>query len=364
MRLDFSGASAFAIGARFIRGEVMSFRILAAMVLAFTVACLGPSVAAAETAAEFYKGKVVKLVVGYSAGGGYDSYARLLAPHLEQRLGARVVVENRPGGGGNVALNQVAAAEPDGLVIMIISAAAAAFGQVMAEPGVRYDLAQMGFLGRVVDDKRVLVLNRQAGFETLDDMLRSDRPVGFGGLSRTTTMTASAGFVAEGLGLNAKIVLGYKGSKEVALAATRGEVDGFITSHSSASRYVRDDALMPFAVVSRERSALLPEVPTLFEMTTLSPEQAWWLDYCDALFGLGRLLVTPPDLPADRLAFLQEAVGAVLNDAGVIAESEERKLPIEYASPQDTRRLIEKVMSGLSADQLAKVRQVTLEKFN
>jgi len=333
-------------------------------VLAFAVACLAAATAGAETAAEFYQGKVVKLVVGYGTGGGYDSYARMLAPHLEKRLGARVVVENRPGGGGNVALNQVAAATPDGLVIMIISAASSAFGQVMAEPGVRYDLAQMGFLGRIVDDKRVLVMNRKAGFETLDDLVQANRSIALGGLSRTTTMTASAGFFAEGLGLNARIVIGYKGSKEVALAVTRGEVDGFITSHSSASRYVRDDSLVPFAVLSRERSSLLPEVPTLFEMINLSPEKAWWIDYCDALFGLGRALVTPPDLPEDRLVFLQQALQDVLGDAQVIAESEERGLPIDYATPAQTRRMIDAVIGSLTADQLAEVRRVALEAYD
>jgi len=319
--------------------------------------------AAAETAAEFYKDKVVKLVVGYSAGGGYDVYARMLAPHLERRLGATVVVENRPGGGGVLALNQVSAAKPDGLTLMIISASSSAFGQVLQGEGVRYDMNRLGFLGRIVDDKRVLVFGAQSSFATFDDVLSSSRSIRFAGTARISTIAAGAAFLAEALGLEANVVVGYKGTKEVALAAIRGEVDGFLASESSARRYTRDESLTPFATIARERSALLPDVPTLFELTTLSPEQAWWIDYSDALFGLGRALVTTPDIPADRLEFLQQAVQDVLTDATVVAEATSTKKPINYAPPAAAKTMIETVMGSLTEEQLAKIRHVALERF-
>ncbi len=334
-------------------------RAIGVLAILFT----GSLSAAAETAAEFYKGKVVKLVVGYGAGGGYDAYARMLAPHLEQRLGATVVVENRPGGGGTVALNQVAAAKPDGLTLMLISAASASFSQVLEGEGVRYDMGRLGFLGRVVDDKRVLLWSKQSSFAALDDVLNASRPIRFAGTTRTATIAAGTAFIAEALGLEARIIVGYKGSKEIALAAIRGEVDGFIPSDSSARRYGKDEGLTPFAVISRERTALLPDVPTLFELTTLSPEQAWWIDYCDALFGLGRALVTTPDIPADRVEFLQQMVRDVLTDAAVIAEATSTKKPINYAPPAAAKGMIEQVMGSLTEEQLARVRHVALEKF-
>src|SRR3546814_17980048 len=81
--------------------------------------------------------------------------------------------------------------------------------------------------------------------------------------------------------------------------------------------YGRDDGLIPFAVLSRERSTLLPDVPTVFELASLTPEQAWWMDYADALLGLGRALVTTPDIPADRLQFLQDVVAEEIGRAHV-----------------------------------------------
>jgi tripartite-type tricarboxylate transporter receptor subunit TctC len=302
-------------------------------------------------------------VVGYSAGGGYDAYARLLAPHLEARLGAQVVVENRPGGGGNLALNQVAAGSPDGLTIMLIGGATASFAQVLEAPGVRYKMGRLGFLGRVADEKRVLVVSAQAGIGSLDELMNVGRPVRFGGTARTATIAAGTAFIAEALGLDAQIIVGYKGSKEISLAAIRGEIDGFIPSDSSARRYGKEDGLEPFAVLSRERSPLMPDVPTFFELAELTPEQAWWIDYSDALFGLGRALVTTPDVPADRLAFLQQAAREVLTDPAVIAEAAAAKRPLSYLSPEAVKQSINRVMDGLSDDELTRVRHVALEKF-
>ena len=341
------------------------FRLVtaAALLAALLPALVAAAPAAAETAADFYKGKIVKLVVGYGAGGGYDLYARMLAPHLEQRLGATVVVENRPGGGGMVALNQVAAAKPDGLTIMIISAASSAFSQITAAEGVRFDLARLGFLGRVIDEKRALVLSTQSGFESIDDLRGASRPILFGAISRTDTVAATASFLAEAAGLDAKLVAGYKGSKEVALAAIRGEIDGFTVSDSSAQSYSRAEGLFASMVLSRERSALLPDVPTVFELTSLTPEQAWWLDYADALLGLGRALVTTPEIPADRLQHLQDAVAAVLTDPAVIAEAEATQRPINYAPPAAARRMIDTVVGSLTEEQLARIRHVAQEKY-
>ena len=108
---------------------------------------------------------------------------------------------------------------------------------------------------------------------------------------------------------------------------------------------------------------MLPEVPTIFEMTELAPARAWWIDYCEALFSLGRAFVTTPDLPADRLRFLQEAVADVLTDPAVVAEGEASKRPLNYADPEATRALIAKVMSGLAEEDIARVRHVALEKY-
>ncbi|WP_299618848.1 tripartite tricarboxylate transporter substrate-binding protein, partial [Pelagibius sp.] len=165
------------------------------------------------------------------------------------------------------------------------------------------------------------------------------------------------------LGLDIKIVAGYKGTKEVALAALRGEVDGFAVSDSSARRYLKDDGLTASVILSRERSNLLPDLPTVFEVVSVAEAQAWWIDYIDALMSLGRALVTTPDVPEDRLTLLREAVRDVLTDPKVIEEANAKRRPLNYASADAAKQRIDTVIGSLSEEQLANVRHVAQEKY-
>ncbi len=103
-------------------------------------------VAAQDSEQAFFSGKTVRFVVGFGAGGGYDAYARMLAPYLSKTLGATVIVENRPGAGGLLALNGVYIAPPDGLTMMIVNGTAAVYSQLTDLQGARYDLGKIGYL--------------------------------------------------------------------------------------------------------------------------------------------------------------------------------------------------------------------------
>ncbi|MBM3608307.1 MAG: hypothetical protein FJX29_07615, partial [Alphaproteobacteria bacterium] len=125
-----------------------AFKSMAAALLAASMmTALAPAMA--QDNASFFKGKTIKLVVGFGVGGGYDAYARMLAGPIGQRLGATIVVENQPGAGGVNALNRVYAAKGDALQMMIVNGTAAALSQIVEQSGVRYDLAQVGMLGTI-----------------------------------------------------------------------------------------------------------------------------------------------------------------------------------------------------------------------
>ena len=102
--------------------------------------------AAQDSEQAFFAGKTVRFVVGFGPGGGYDTYARMLAPYLSKTLGATVIVENRPGAGGLVALNGVYISPPDGLTMMIVNGTGAAFSQLTDQQGARYDLGKLGYV--------------------------------------------------------------------------------------------------------------------------------------------------------------------------------------------------------------------------
>lgn len=319
--------------------------------------------ATAATAADYYKGKVVKLVVGYGPGGGYDLYARMLAPHLEQRLGATVVVENRPGGGGMVAISQLAAAEPDGLTLVLANLEAAALGQILDSPGIRFDIREMPVVARVGSEPKVVLLGTGSPFRTVADLQAADRPVKWSAGGKTDGIGDSIAVFSQALRLRSEIIIGYKGTKEAALAAGRGETDGMVASAGSARPLAAGTDLRAVAVLARQRSALLPEVPTIFEVAALDAAQAWWIDYRAGLTDLGRTFIVSPGTPADRLAFLREAAAAVLRDPAVLAEAEATQRPIEYGAPEAVEALIAQSVNALGAAEVERVREVILNRY-
>lgn len=334
-----------------------------AAALAVVLGLAGAAPAAAETAADFYKGKVVKLVVGYGPGGGYDLYARMLAPHLAQRLGATVVVENRPGGGGMVAISQLAAERGDGLTLVLANLEAAALGQLLDSEGIRFDVTELPVVARVVSEPKVVLLGSGAPFASVADLQAAGRPIKWAGGGKTDGIADNVAVFSRALGLNSRIIIGYKGSKEAALAAVRGEADGLVASTGSARPLVAAGELRAVAVLARQRSALLPEVPTVFEAAALDADAGWWIDQRARLTDLGRTLIVAPGTPLDRLAFLREAARQVLSDPAVLAEADATKRPIDYAAPEAIEAMIAETVGGLDAAEIGQLRDVILNRY-
>jgi tripartite-type tricarboxylate transporter receptor subunit TctC len=339
-----------------LKGLVSALTLLA-------IALSLPAAAAAESAAAFYKGKVLKLVVGYGPGGGYDAYARMLAPHLEQRLGATVVVENRPGGGGMVAISQLAADQGDSLTLVLANFEAAALGQLLDSPGIRFDVSLLPIIARVAGERKVAMVSAESPFRSIADLRASDRPVKWGAGGKTDGIADNAAVLSRALDLNSTIIIGYKGSKEAALAAIRGEVDGTIASAGSAARLVAKDQLIAVAVLDRERSPFMPEVPTIFEEAELSDEQAWWIDTRAALGSLGRTLIAAPGIPDDHLAYLREVTLQVLTDPAVAAEGEKSDRPLDIAAHEEMEALIAQTIGGLSGNDIERLRETILTRY-
>ncbi|MDD3448856.1 MAG: tripartite tricarboxylate transporter substrate binding protein [Gammaproteobacteria bacterium] len=330
------------------------------------VVCLSAwaSAGAEEGAAEgFFRGQVVRLVVGYAPGGGYDTLARLLAPWIERRTGATVVVDNRPGGGGLVALSQVYRAEPDGLTLMLVNGPGAALAQLLELEGARFDILRAPWLARVSAEPSVVMLSGQSPFKDLAGLSSTAEPVKWSAGGKADAIADTAACFSEALGLGAEIIIGYKGSKEAALAAMRGEVDGIVTSDRSALKYARGGNLVPLAVLDRERSPLFPDLPTLFEAVELSDGQAWWIDFRARMARTGRALLTTPGTPADRVAYLAGMLDGILSDPAFAEEASAKGFGLDPAGPETLAELVAGTIGALEGERLVQVRHVLLEKY-
>lgn len=318
--------------------------------------------AGADTAASFYRGQTVKLLVGYGPGGGFDTLARLIAPWLARQTGATVVVVNQPGGGGVVAMNQLFAAEPDGLTLMLVNGQTAVLSQLLEMEGARYDLQKAAWLGGAATEANVLMLSEKSGLRTVADLKNSATPVKWAAGGKTDIMADTAACLSEALALNSRIIIGYKGSKEASLAAMRGETDGIITSESSAAKYSQE-GLRAVAVLDRSRSPHFPELPTIFELAAIADDAAWWLDFRARLTMVGRALLAPPGTPPARIDYLAGVFKEILTDPAFKAEAAARELEINYTPPAGLRDFVNLSVGSLSPAQRATVREVVLEKY-
>jgi tripartite-type tricarboxylate transporter receptor subunit TctC len=300
---------------------------------AITVATLlatGP--AAAQDAAAFYKGKTIEVLISYGAGGGYDIYGRLAARHIGAHVPGQptVVVRNMPGAGGlNGANHLYNVAARDGTVMGVINQNAA-LGQALDTKGIKYDVRKFTWIGRVTSSVEVFHTWHTAGARSIQDAFT--RELIAGGTGPTSSSVVMPRVMNQLLGTKFKVVSGYKGASDVALAMERGEVHGAVRPwavlKTQSADWMRDkkiDLLVQFAL---ERHPDLPKVPTAADLAKTEEAKKILLLLASGS-SMGRSLVAPPELPADRVKTLRAAFDATMKDPKLRDEAAKAKLELD-----------------------------------
>jgi tripartite-type tricarboxylate transporter receptor subunit TctC len=322
-----------------------------------------PARAADETAADFFRGKQVRFYTMGSPGGGYDTYMRALIPHLENRLGARMLPTNEPGAGGLIAVQRTVNASADGLTILLVGGETLVTAQLYDAPGVNYDVRKLTWLARVSSEAKVALLGPRSPYNSVADMARSDTPVTWAGSGKIDGNADFTAIMAYALGMKSKIITGYKGTGGMNLAIERGEVDGRVVSEESAALYGPSNGMRVVAVLARKRVEQFPDAPTLFEAAALSPAQARLIDWRAGIAGLGRLIMVTPGTPHDRVELLRKAFADVVSDPAFVAEVRKLGLSANHAGADEVRATVEHAMTMLDPAGLAEVRQIALERY-
>ena len=337
----------------------MALSLAMGLAMSTTLLAIAPlSATAQDTGASFYKGKTVRFIVGLGVGGGFDAYARMIAPYLSKELDTTVIVENLPGAGGLLALNQVYTAQPDGLRVLIVNGTPAALGQLLEQDNIRYDLTKADHLGIISAYPWIWLMGPKTDVKTVSDALKGGTKIRWGGTGPSDGPADGAALTCHVLKLDCQIVLGYKSSGDIALAMERGEMDGLYLSDSSAANYVKNGQARAVAAMGRVRSELLPETPTIFEQAKLTKDQEWWFDFRANLNDLGRILITTPGTPPERIAFLRAAVKRALTNPELMAEGQKTQRFVAYQPPETALEMTKKVLSGINAEQKKIVRDV------
>ena len=319
----------------------MHKRSLLKIAALFPIACVTSTVASER---DFYAGKTLTIVSPAGSGGGYDAYARLLAKYLGNYIAGRpsIIVVNRPGASGMVAANHLYnLAAPDGLTITALYRQTP-FAPMFGVEGVRFDPEKFSWVGTsssFMDDASFLFIHKRTGLSSFEELLAANREIQFGSGGRTSTGDEGARIIGPALGLNLKIIRGYKSSAETILALERGEVDAMVLGISSLSSQKSEwlkpgsdvNLLLQFGYGGKGRHPEFPHVPRIDEFAKSDEVRGLFL-LLQAPFRIARPFAAPPAVPQDRLQILREAFMAANADTQYRAEA--GKLSIDI-SPLD-----------------------------
>ena len=328
--------------------------------LLLVLAIGGAAPASAQGADEAFKGRSITITIGFSTGGNYDLVGRLVARHLGRQLPGQptVVPVNLPGAGGIRAANYLFAAAPrDGTHLGIMSSSIA-LEEALGTPGIAYRAAELAWIGRVSFILQVLSTLSPAKARSIEEATRHDTPMG-----ATGPGSPSEGYprLLNGLlGTRFRIVAGYTASTDVMLAMEKGEVDGGLPSWNNVVRlkpeWIRDKRIHPLVQWVGQRTPELPDVPTAVELGR-TPADRDVLAFYASGEELGRSLVAPPGLPADRIALLRRAFDRMLADDDFLAEIQRLRQEFAPLPGEALQRLVTET-ARTSPDTIARTRQL------
>ena len=317
---------------------------------AYLVASLALGLALAGSwptaAQDFYAGKQINLIVGEAPGGGYDSYARLLARHMARHIpGApNLVVQNMPGAGSLNAMNHIFnVAARDGSVIGMVQRSVIIM-PLLGMAGANFAPDRLTYLGSMDQDVGVCIVRREAGIKTIADTKTKEMVVGTEG--RVSDVNSFVNPLVRVLGLKLRIVSGYSGAQPINLAIERGEIDGRCgMSYSSLKRttsLLKDDKVLILIQLAIAKDPELPDVPLFLDLAA-SEEDRNALELLLAPTAIARPFFLPPDVPKARAEILRTAFDRTMKDPDYLADAQRENISARGLSGAEMQALVERI---------------------
>jgi tripartite-type tricarboxylate transporter receptor subunit TctC len=300
----------------------------------------------AQAAAPFYEGKSIRVIVGFSAGGGFDTYSRLIARHMGRHIPGNpsLVVENMPGAASLVAANHVYnVAKPDGLTMLNFHGNQV-INQVIGKPGIEFDARKFEYIGIPTQDNVACAFYKASGITTFDNLRNAKTPVKLGGVAPGDTTYNTAKLLIAALKLPIQLVAGYKGTAEVRLAAEAGEVAGGCWQWESIKSIWRQGLDSGnVAVVLQVNPKVHPELPKVPNAIDFAPNEN---SKQILKFGghdpaaITRPYAVAPGTPKDRVQLLRKAFVETMKDPEFLADAKKSRLDTDPLTGEAIEKIV------------------------
>jgi tripartite-type tricarboxylate transporter receptor subunit TctC len=251
----------------------------------------------------------------------------------------------------------------DGLSMQVLNGESSIMWQLVKETGVAYDMTKVSILAGIQEEPHFMLVN-PSWPDNLKEIVASGKKIKFTATRRVDNLGDYAAVMCEALKMNCQIITGYKGSKGASLAVMNGEADALTISESSGMNYSKGGRTKIVATIGHERSRFMPNMPTVFEMFKLTPDQKWWFDSRLKAKAFGRSVIGPPGIPAERLAHLRKVWKDILTDPEVIAQGKKIRHEVQYGAPDKLQAAVKELLELLPEDQRKKMYEVLVKKFS
>jgi tripartite-type tricarboxylate transporter receptor subunit TctC len=307
------------------------------------LAGLGVSQARADPVSDFYQGRTVTMIVTTSAGGGYDTLARAIARHIGKHIpgSPTVVVRNMPGAGGITAMNYLyAGAEHDGSVLAVVSNTPP-LEPLFGTKEARFDPTKFNWLGSPSVETAMVLVWHAVPVNSVEDLRKRETVMGASGVNSTPAFFARV--LNATLGTRIKVIPGYPGQNDAFLAMERGELDGYPSVFYSALSSTRptwlaDKKAKAIVQYGPEKMKELGDVPFAPDLITDADDKLL-LQVASTPLALGRPLLMPPGVPAERAAAVRTALAETFADPDFLADG--AKLGLELNAPRSGEALLQ-----------------------
>ncbi len=333
------------------RAERRAVRTAVAVALTGTVAACGQSGGGGGGGGaggddQPFSGARIDFVVPYEPGGGYDTYARAMAPYFEECLDATVVVRNEPGAGGLVATNQTAAASANDNRFQIVNTVGLVSAEIAGEEGANFRLNDLNWLGRVAAPANVMVVGNDSEFQSFEDVVGADQDVRFVAQGPGANDFLAPNILGAAYDFPFDVVSGFAGAPEARAVVVAGDADAHILPVDSQLAAIEAGDVVPLVTIDEEPDPLLPDVPTIYDAAPPEGEAQEIIDNLVALGQTGRALIASPQMPEERVTALREAFRCAAENEDLVAELEEQQRPLAVLDGEETAALVAEVLES------------------
>jgi tripartite-type tricarboxylate transporter receptor subunit TctC len=303
---------------------------------------------AQKSVEEFYRGKKIDMIIGYSAGGTYDLYARLVARHLSNYLPGNplIVPRNMPGGGSRSAVTWVYTGAPRDGTVLATADQSLAVEQAMGDKQLRLDTRELIYIGNPSADNNTTATWHTSPVKTIEDAKRIEAPMGATGGSTSSQYPKAMNAL---LGTKFRVIVGYPGGNDISLAMERGEVAGRGSNawgawKATRADWIREKKINILVQIGLRKAHDLPDVPLLIDLAKNDEDRAV-LKLLSASTTIGRPIFTTPGVPEERVKALRDAFDRMVADPAFLEQAKKENLEIEPVSGDDLQKIVADIVA-------------------